>query len=104
MTETKLAIEIIAENEALTNENARLQAELTALQEEHSLVVITIIKTLSSLGLWPLKEGDNYMSKVMKSVKTIVTDSMLFPDKIATRFSFMKEIIPMCEKYKDIQV
>ncbi|NJK98339.1 MAG: hypothetical protein HC905_28545 [Bacteroidales bacterium] len=86
------------------NENIRLQAELTALQEEHSLVVVTVIKTLQSVELWPIKEGDNLTSKAIKGVKTIMFESAVNPTKLANRFNFIKDIIPLCEKYKNIQV
>lgn len=104
MSESKFAYEIVEENEQLTKENARLKAELEALQIEHSLVVITIIKTLRSVGLWPIAEGDNITSKIMKTVKNLVFESTLNPAKVAERFSFMKEIFPLCEKYKNIEV
>lgn len=104
MSDTKFAHEIVEENEALKNENSRLLAELNALQEEHSLVVITVIKTLKSVDLWPVKEGDNLTSKAIKGVKGIMTDAMLNPDKLAKRFDFIKDIVPLCEKYKNIEV
>lgn len=90
--------------EDLQEENTRLKAELEALQIEHSLVVVTVIKTLKSVGLWPVQEGDNLTAKAIKSVKGIITESMLNPGKLAERFDFIKDIVPLCEKYKNIEV
>jgi hypothetical protein len=96
--------EFLPEYLALTEENTRLKAELEALQIEHSTVIITVIKTLKSVGLWPIAEGDNITAKAIKGVKSVITESMINPGKLADRFSFMKEIFPLCEKYKNIEV
>jgi cell division septum initiation protein DivIVA len=104
MTATKLAVEIVEENENLTKENERLQSELSQLQDEHMLVVKTVVKTLKSVELWPLKENDNIASKAIKGVKTVITQSMLNPKALEERFSFVREIISLAEKYKDINV
>lgn len=89
---------------SLQTENERLKAELKVLQDEHKLVVATIIKTLGSIGLWPINPEDNLASKAIKAVSRIAADAMLNPSGLEKRFSFIKNIYPLCEKYKDFQI
>jgi hypothetical protein len=94
----------MTEIENLQSENTRLQAELTALQAEHKIVVKTIIKTLGAINLWPIKPEDNLASKAIKAVSRIATDAIINPKSLEERFSFIQEIYPLCEKYKDFQI
>jgi hypothetical protein len=88
----------------LQAENERLQAELTALQSEHKIVVKSIIKILQSIEIWPIQPEDNLMSKSLKAVKSIVMESMLNPAALEKRFDFLKDVYPLCEKYKDFKI
>jgi hypothetical protein len=104
MTETKFASDIVEENEKLTLENEQLKKQLTELQAEHHLVVVTIVKVLKSVGLWPLNKEDSIVSKALKGVKMVMTESVLNPKGLEERFSFVNDIYPLCEKYKDIEI
>lgn len=94
----------MSELELKDAEIQRLQTELETLKNEHTLVVHTIVRVLKSVELWPLTENDNLAKKAIKGVQSVITDSMLNPKRLQERFDFLKDIYPLCEKYKDIEV
>ena len=102
---------LIAENENLQGIKDYLQKKLgeketyiAELEAEKMLIVRTIIKTLNSVGLWPIRKEDNLASKAIRGVKSVIFDSVANPDSLAKRFDFLQEVFPLCEKYKDVQL
>jgi UDP-N-acetyl-D-mannosaminuronate dehydrogenase len=104
MSDTEVIQKLSLEKIRLQNENDELKAKLAELEQEHLLVVRTIIKTLNAVGLWPIKEGDNLATKALKEVSQIIFKSTINPGAIEKQFDFVKEIYPLCEKYKDVQI
>lgn len=96
--------ELKQENFRLQAENLRLQEELNQLQAEHDTILRTIIKALKVIDLWPISEGDNVIGKVMKAVKSIMVDSVMNSKSLEDKFSFIQDIYPLCQKYKDFQL
>lgn len=94
----------MTELEILKEENNRLRAELETLKAEHLTIVKTVIRVLKSVELWPLAANDNVASKAMKGVKSVIAQAMINPKALEERFSFIKDIVPLAEKYKDIEV
>jgi len=98
-------------SQKLLNENCELRktvelqaAQIAELEAEKMLVVHTVIKTLASVGLWPLKKDDNLAKKAMKGIRNVLSDAVLDSNNLAKRFSFLEEVYPLCEKYKDIEL
>ncbi|MDD5358594.1 MAG: hypothetical protein PHX80_05565 [Candidatus Nanoarchaeia archaeon] len=85
-------------------ENETLKSQLSDLKQEHLTVVRTVIKVLDAIGLWPLNANDNIMSKAIKAVKSVALDAVINPSNLEKRFSFVGDLYPLAEKYKDIQL
>jgi hypothetical protein len=96
--------ELQAKNLRLEIANEVLREELNQLKAEHDTILRTIIKALQVIDLWPIHEGNNVIGKVMKAVKSIMVDSMLNSKSLEDKFSFIQDIYPLCEKYKDFQL
>jgi hypothetical protein len=93
------ALDLVSDLQNTVNKQAAYIAELEA---EKMLIIKTIIKTLNSVGLWPLRKEDNLASKAIRGVKGVISESVFKPDALAKRFSFLEEVYPLCEKYKDV--
>jgi hypothetical protein len=96
--------ETFTSHEDLLTENIKLKQQLEELKAEHHTIVVTIVKVLRSVGLWPLSEGDNLAKKAIKGVQGVIAESIYNAKGLEKRFDFLKEIYPLCEKYKDIQI
>jgi hypothetical protein len=76
----------------------------TALQNEYRLVITTVIRTLNGLGIWPVSGDNTDLSKLAKKLPSLIIEAMMPGNSIKEKFSFLKDIIPIAEKYKDIDV
>jgi hypothetical protein len=92
------------EGQHLIEAYEKLKKEYDELQKEHTVVVVTVIKAMKSVGLWPVNANDNFASKAIKGVKSILFESMTHPKSFQERFQFLEDIYPLCEKYKDLNV
>jgi DNA-binding ferritin-like protein (Dps family) len=73
-----------------------------ALSEEYAIVIRTVVKTMHVVGLWPITDDKMNTSRILKTVSSLAVESMLPGSNIKERFAFVKDILPIAEKYKDI--
>jgi hypothetical protein len=85
------------------SDNIALLDQYELLRREYAVVIRTVIKTLQAVGIWPVTDKIE-ISKVIKTVSSLAFDSMLPGSNIKERFAFIKDIIPIAERYKDIDV
>jgi hypothetical protein len=74
------------------------------LQSEYRTVIITIIRALDALGMWPVSSDNTDLSKLARRLPGLIIDAMMPGSPLKDKFAFMKDIIPIAEKYKNIDV
>jgi hypothetical protein len=80
-----------------------LQQQYAALRIEYGTVIKTVIRALDELGLWPVSENMD-LSGLGKKVSGLIFQAMMPGSNLKDRFAFMKDIIPVAEKYRDIDI
>jgi hypothetical protein len=81
-----------------------LQQQYSALRSEYYTVIKTIIRALDALGMWPVTAENMNLSGIGKKLPGLIIDAMMPGSQLKEKFAFMKDIFPIAEKYKDINV
>jgi hypothetical protein len=82
---------------------AELQQQYSDLRIEYGTVIKTVIRALDALGMWPVPENMD-MSVLGRKVSGLIFQAMKPGGSLKDRFAFMKDVIPIAEKYRDINV
>jgi predicted nuclease with TOPRIM domain len=85
-------------------ENLLLNENYENLRAEYIVVIKTVIKTLQTVGIWPITDKIE-VKTLVKTVSSLALDSMLpGGSNIKERFAFITDILPIAAKYKDIDI
>lgn len=82
-------------------ENIYLREILKREQEERKLLISTIKRALSVIGLFPIPDEKNAKRAAVKAVTQLGSQMLINSKAVEEKFSFLADLMPIIEKYKD---
>ena len=94
-------LKIYADAQQIQNE--QLTAKLAEVEAEKLLIIRNLKKAVDVLGISFSADGGVEKSKVIKAVSGLITQATINPKALEKKFEFLQELMPLIEKYKDLQ-
>ncbi|MDD3479978.1 MAG: hypothetical protein PHI42_06300 [Paludibacteraceae bacterium] len=82
-----------------SEEITMLRQQLADADAERTVLINSIKKILDLVGLFPLPPEKEIKKRAIKALSSLSTDLVFNPKEIETKFGFLKELLPLAEKY-----